>query len=642
MCGIFGAAFVADEGRVDVGAALRAIAYRGPDASKVHRAPGIVFGHNRLAILDLSPEADQPMTSPEGDVTLVFNGEIYNHHELRAELVGRGHTFRTRSDTEVIVEGYRAWGDGVVGRLDGMFAFGLFDARARRVVLARDRAGKKPLFYALSGDGLLFGSEAKALFAAGFPRAVDPSSFSLLLSLGYTPAPRTMYKGVAELLPASMLTLQPGSAPVVTRYWRAPFAEPRLEVSAADATTRVRDLVTAAVVRRLEADVPLGAFLSGGIDSTIVAGIMARHSGRRVRTFSIGFAGDARFDETRYARIAARAFDTEHTEFTLQPSSFDLVGRLVELYDGPFGDSSAIPTSILSQLTRQHVTVALSGDGGDELFCGYNRFLAAEAEERVPMAVRRAAGALARRAATVGVGKEVARAARMLGRAATPLPERLLAWASFFAGDLTGLFRVDVAAAMDLDEASAYSRSVLAHTAGAPVMARILAHNFDTYLAYDLLTKSDRASMLHSLELRSPFLDTALVEYAARLPARLLRRGTQTKWILRRAFRDLLPEPILRRPKMGFGVPLGAWFRGDLKPYLLDHFGPRAEIFDYLDYAFVSRLLTDHFDGRSDHGHRIWLLLTTQLWLKQLATQRTTTDGASRVPPNVGSRALST
>ena len=628
MCGIFGAVFQADGVSVDADAALRSIAYRGPDGSHVHRAPGLVLGHNRLAILDLTAAASQPMASADGSVVVVFNGEIYNHHELRAELVKKGHAFRSRSDTEVIVEGYRAWGEAVIERLDGMFALGLWDRRARKLLLARDRAGKKPLFYAHDRGGLRFASETNALFASGLTREPDPASFPLLLAFGYIPAPRSMYRGVTQLPPASVLSFEADHEPRVRRYWRAPFASPRIDVSEEEAASEVRKLVEAAVVRRLEADVPLGAFLSGGIDSTIVVGLMARHMAGKVRTFSIGFAGDARYDETKYARIAARAFGTEHTEFTLEPSSFDLVQRLVELHDGPFGDSSAIPTSIVSMLTRAHVTVALSGDGGDELFCGYPRFLAAEAEERVPLILRRAGSALLRSAPIARVLS--ARTCRLFSRAALPFPERLVAWNSFFATELDQVLRADVRRTLDLGDPLAFFAEIARGTRGATVLSNILGHNFETYLPYDLLVKSDRASMLHSLELRSPFLDTALIEYAATLPDRLLRRGTRTKWILRRAFEDLIPEPIQRRGKMGFGIPLGAWFRGDLRPYLTDHLNPRAELFEYIEPTFVRNLLDEHFLGRRDHGHRLWLLLTTQLWLKEL-NSRSRLDKVPRV-----------
>ena len=618
MCGIFGAVFTRPGDRVEVEAALRSIAYRGPDESRIFRTSGAILGHNRLRIIDLSAAASQPMVSEDRNVAVVFNGEIYNHHALRADLVGLGHRFRSRSDTEVIVEGYRAWGDSVVDRLDGMFAIGIFDARAQRLLLARDRTGKKPLYYSRKGGGLRFASEAKAIFASGVSAEMDVSALPNLLAFGYTPAPQSMYRDVVQLPPASMLVLESEREPVVRRYWRAPFAEPQLKPSVTEACSRVRQLTEEAVKRRLEADVPLGAFLSGGVDSTVIVGIMSRLLGRKVKTFSIGFAGDPRFDETHFARIAARAFDTDHTEFTLEPSSFDLVERLVESHDGPFGDSSAIPTSIVSQLTRKEVTVAMSGDGGDELFCGYPRFLAAEAEEKVPALLRRAAGGLARldecRRRLLSV-----RGKRLLARAALSLPARLAAWNSYFTFELGAMLTPDVRSKVDIDEPLSFTERVLAESKGAAVLTRILDHNFHTYLPYDLLVKGDRASMIHSLELRSPFLDKDLIEYASRLPGSMLRRGTAMKWILKRAFSDIIPDEIKKRGKLGFGMPLGTWFRNDLRPYLLDHFNDRAEIFQYLDRPFVRRLLTEHFDGVANHSNRLWLLLTVQLWLRSLS-----------------------
>jgi asparagine synthase (glutamine-hydrolysing) len=630
MCGIFGAVFVDADVRVDADAALRSIAYRGPDASKVHRAPGVVLGHNRLAILDLSAAADQPMASADGAVVLVFNGEIYNHHELRDELAALGHAFRTRSDTEVIVEGYRAWGEGVVRRLDGMFAFALYDARTETLLLARDRAGKKPLFYARdAAGGVRFGSEAKAILASGVRAELEPSALASVLAMGYAPAPRSMYRGIAQLPPATFAVARRGGEWREQRFWRAPFGEPPLRMGEEEACSAVRAAVEAAVVRRMEADVPLGAFLSGGIDSTILVAVMARHATRKVRTFSIGFAGDARFDETRYARIAAQAFQTDHTEFVVEPSSFDLVERLVAMHDGPFGDSSAIPMSIVSMLARRHVTVALGGDGGDELFCGYSRFLAAEVEERIPRAVR-TAGGLVERALPDRQGWLAAssRARRLVRRAAREFPERLLGWTSYFAFELGELLRPDVARTSDLTEPSDIARRALAGTENATVLSRVLAHNFETYLPGDLLLKADRASMMHSLEVRSPFLDTALIELAARLPDSMRRRGTTTKWILKRAYRDVLPEEIMNRSKMGFGVPLGTWLRGDLKPFLMDHLAEGAALYDWVEPKVVRRLLAEHLSGKVDHGHRLWLLMTLQIWLRSLPARAV----AERVP----------
>ena len=617
MCGIFGAAAVTRP--VDVDAALASIAHRGPDAHGSFRVGDTVLGHTRLSIIDLSDAAGQPMVSPDGQVALTFNGEIYNHHALRDELVARGHRFRSRGDTEVILEGYLEWGDGVVERLDGMFAFGIWDERRRRLLLARDRPGKKPLFYARDGHGLRFASEIKAMTASGLAAEPDVSALPFVLTLGYVPAPHTMYAGVSQLPPASLLVWEPGREPVVRRYWHAPFSAAPISPTVDEATREVRRLVEAAVERRLEADVPLGAFLSGGVDSTIIVGVMARLAGHKVRTFSIGFAGDPRYDETRYARLAATAFGTEHTEFTLEPSSFELVERLVALHDGPFGDSSAIPTSVVSELTRRQVTVALTGDGGDELFCGYHRFLAAEAAERIPLPLRRAGAAIARLLPRGASDRTLgARIERFASAAALPLADRLTRWTSFFYDDLDRILRRDVAATLDLAAPTAWSRALGDECAAAGPLARVLDHNFNAYLPYDLLVKADRSSMAHSLETRSPFLDTALIEYTARLPAGFKRRGTTTKWILKRAFADLLPAEIVNRPKMGFGVPLGTWFRGNLKQYLGDHLGRGAALDQYLDAAYVERLLNEHFAGRADHGGRLWLLLTLEVWLRSL------------------------
>jgi asparagine synthase (glutamine-hydrolysing) len=532
----------------------------------------------------------------------------------------------------VIVEGYRAWGEGVVARLDGMFAFGLWDTNTQTLLMARDRAGKKPLFYTTDSGPLLFASEAKAILQAGRSPSVNLESLPYLLSFGYTPAPQTMYAGIAQLQPASYAIARRGAAPRVQRYWRAPFANPAIACSVEEAARGVRERLTSAVERRMEADVPLGAFLSGGLDSTVVVGLMAQLSSRPVRTFSIGFAGDPRYDETKYARLAAKRFGTDHTEFTLEPTAFNLVERLVELHDGPFGDSSAIPTSVVSQLTRSQVTVALTGDGGDELFCGYLRFLAAEAAEYVPAPLRQLGAQVARRLPCDSNERSLkARARRLMVSSALPFADRLARLTSFFAFDLSSILRPEL-----LDRASQaapldWNRQIVDETAGGSVLGRVLAHNFETYLPYDLLVKADRCSMAHGLETRSPFLDTALVEYVARLPNHLKRRGTTTKWLLRYAFADLIPEEILRRGKMGFGVPLSTWFRGDLRGYLEDHLrNPAAAMYQYLRPDFIAKLLDEHFAEKSDHGHQIWLLLTLEIWLRDLAAGSAPASSASR------------
>jgi asparagine synthase (glutamine-hydrolysing) len=619
MCGIFAALADVDRTRLDaVSAALR---HRGPEAEGRFGDGTCTLVHRRLRIIDLSPAGAQPMSGDDGNVQVVFNGEIYNHRQLRRELEGRGFVFRSRSDTEAIVRGYEAWGEGVVERLDGMFAFALWDARRRRLLVARDRVGKKPLFYTTYDGKFACASTISALHAAGLHAELDATQLPMYLSYGFVPAPQTLHLGVMQLPPATRLVVTPGQPARLDTYWRAQFGVTPTRDSFAAAAARVRELTTAAVERRLESDVPLGAFLSGGIDSTIIVGLMARALGpeQRVRTFSIGFKGDPRYDETHYARIAARAFATEHTEFTLEPSSFELVETLVRHHDGPFGDSSAIPTFVVSQLTREHVTVALTGDGGDELFCGYQRFLAAELAERIPAPLRHLLASVGSR--LPGAASEralIARARRFVAAAALPLADRLAAWNTYF--DPRQILRPEVLAALPtLDAPLAWQRHILDEAHGTGIMARILEHNFRTYLPYDLMVKADRCSMAHALEARAPLLDTALIEYAATLPASYLRRFGETKRVFKQAFADLLPPAIRARGKMGFGVPLGAWFRTDLADYLHDHFGDGAKVWQWLDRARVRRLLDEHQRGTRDHGQKLWALLTLEIWLRQLA-----------------------
>jgi asparagine synthase (glutamine-hydrolysing) len=619
MCGIFGAVFTAGTDHVDTRGVLRALHHRGPDSHGTFRSDDAVLVHTRLAILDLTEGGRQPMASADDRYVTVFNGEIYNHHELRRDLESRGVGFRSRSDTEVVVEGFRVAGEPFLRRLDGMFALAIFDRIDRRLVLMRDRTGKKPLFYAWGSGSLRFASEVRALLASGLPARIDTTQLPLLLALGYVPAPATLYSGIKQLPPASVLTLEAGGEPMVRKFWAPRFDGPRLRVSREEARREVRRLLAEAVRRRMEADVPLGAFLSGGIDSTIVVGLMARASTQPIKTFSIGFSGDPRFDETAFARIASQEFATDHTEFIVEPSSFELVDRLVEVHDGPFGDASAIPTSIVSKLTRAHVTVALGGDGGDELFCGYPRFLAAEAGDYLPAVLVRSAARVGRLVPGSGSphswARRVQRMAGILGR---PLPDRMLRWQSYFVEDLDQLMQPALREKANGADASAWVGEVAQNCGSASPLARALCINFMSYLPYDLLVKADRSSMLHSLELRSPFLDTALIEYVNALPDRMKRRGTKTKWILRDAFQELVPRAILQRKKMGFGVPLGNWFRTELRTYVEDTFAPSARLYEYVQPNAVRRLLTEHQSGIHNHENKIWLLITLERWLQLL------------------------
>jgi asparagine synthase (glutamine-hydrolysing) len=630
MCGIFGS--VGDPlGTETVSRVIATIHHRGPDLQGARELPGATLIHTRLRIIDLSPAAAQPMSNEDGSVWVTFNGEIYNFKQLRRELEARGHRFRSQSDTETLVHGYEQWGEELPRHLDGMFAFGIWDIPRRSLFLARDRTGKKPLFYATSGGRFQFASEIKALFAAGLPVEVDHDGLAGMLAYGYAPPPGTLYRQVWQLPPAHQLVLSADRKPRVTPYWSVDFRPRDRPVSESEAAEQVRELLTAAVRKRLVADVPIGAFLSGGLDSTIVVGLMSA-SVPRVRTFSIGFAGDPRYDETHYARLAARAFGTDHTEFRVTPSDFQLVEKLVWQHDGPFGDSSAIPTYVVSRLTRQEVTVALNGDGGDELFAGYLRFWAAAITERVPGPLRQLAGQAAR-LLPGGTGSRTftARARRMLSAMGRPLGDRLVSWNSYFAFTLDEILRPDVP--VDRDSILQFQRRYFATDAadaGAgggrrrwSALAAALQHNFGTYLPHDLLVKVDRMSMAHALETRSPFLDTALMEYVAGLPDSYKLRGRTTKYILRRAFADLMPPAIRSRGKMGFGLPLGTWFRGDLRSYVQELItAPDARIGEYLRPETVSRVFREHVEGRADHEHQLWLLITMELWLRNLPRLR--------------------
>jgi asparagine synthase (glutamine-hydrolysing) len=621
MCGIAGTLALsnrATEASTAVAMAER-LRHRGPDRRAVYVSPGgrCLLGHARLRIIDLET-GDQPMANEDGTVHVVFNGEIYNFAELRRTLVAAGHEFRTQSDTEVIVHGYERWGDGVAERLDGMFALAVWDERGGRLLLARDRPGEKPLFVYRDADMLVFGSELKALLAhPGVDRSLDPAAVPLYLAYGYVPTPGTFHRRIQKLPPATCLAVEADGSTRSWRYWDLDF-RPRPS-TLEDAAVRVRTALGDAVARRLVADVPLGAFCSGGLDSAIVVGLMAERSTRPVRTFSIGCADDPTYDETGYARIVARHFGTEHTELIVEPDAIALLDRLVTAYDEPFGDSSAIPTHLVSALTRERVAVALTGDGGDELFAGYLRFYGAVLAERMPRWAIALGDAAGRRLGTNGHFRSLAcRLARFFRAAALPLDERMLRWIGFFADELDVLLRPELAAALERAWLTQSFRAPLEHARHYSPLARVLYLNFHTYLLDDLLPKADRCSMAHGLELRAPFLDTHVMQLAASLPDRFKLHRGQTKLVLRHAFRDLLPPAILRRGKMGFGIPIGRWFRTRWRPVLEERLlSDDARVWRWLRPAPVRRLVGEHLDGRADHSHQLWALLTLEMFLQQ-------------------------
>jgi asparagine synthase (glutamine-hydrolysing) len=617
MCGICG---IASEHDITISEAtvermVASLAHRGPDSAGAVLLERAALAMARLAIIDRAG-GEQPMASDDERLWLVFNGEVYNFGSLREELELLGHAFHTRSDTEVILRAYEQWGDAAVTRLKGMFAFALFDRRARRLLLARDRLGKKPLFYWRGPSELVFGSEIKAILQhPAVPREVNRAALPLFLAYGYIPDPETIFAGIHELPPGHTLVFTRGDM-LIRPYWQAAnLPAPDLPADQRMVIPLVREALEAAVRVRLVADVPLGAFLSGGLDSTAVVAMMANISDQPVKTFAIGFEGEPSFNELEHARLAANTFGTDHREFVVRPDAAELLPQLVWHYDQPFADSSAIPTFLVSKLAREHVTVALTGDGGDELFAGYDRFAAMRVSgvyRRLPAPLRSAVLAAARSMPESTSYRGPARRIRRFAEsAALPFEEAYL--------DLVALMP-DHAAHELLAEAttrtaSAHTRAEFARVPHLDALGKLLHVNLRTYLAGDLLVKLDRASMAASLEARSPLLDEDLLALAARIPSGLKLHGLTTKQILKRAMVGIVPQAIVDRRKHGFGVPLGRWFRGPLAP-LLDELllGERALRRGFLRPDPVRRLVEEHRHGRRDHGHRLWSLLTFETW----------------------------
>ncbi len=627
MCGLTG--IFDSSGRRPIDAAQLArmndrLAHRGPDGTGYHLAPGIGLGHRRLSIIDLAG-GHQPMFNEDGTVAVVTNGEIYNFQALTAELTGLGHRFQTVSDTEVVVHAWEEWGADCVARLHGMFAFALWDAGQETLFLARDRLGKKPLYYALLADGLvLFGSELKALVAyPGLPLELDATAIEDYFAYGYVPDPKSIYRAVRKLEPAHTLTLRRGRpAPAPVAYWRPQFAEHRAgrpEALAEELVARLKP----AVEKRLIADVPLGAFLSGGVDSGGIVALMAGLTERPVKTFSIGFEHPD-FDESEHARAVALRYRTDHHERTVDPNDFALVDRLAAIYDEPFGDSSAMPTYRVSALARQRVTVALSGDGGDELFGGYRRYLWHHREERLrrlmPAALRRPLfGLLGRVYPKLDRAPRILRAKHTFQELAVDAAEGYFLSVSVLDD---GLRRALYGPGLRRELQGYHAIEVLrGHLAAADTDHPLLAAQYadlKTYLAGDILTKVDRASMAHSLEVRVPLLDHEFVEWSAGLPADLKLRGGAGKYLLKRALPPYLPAELLHRPKQGFSAPIGAWFRGPLAGRLRAALAGPA-MAHHFDTAFLARLVDQHTAGARDHGAVLWSLLMFESFLRNLA-----------------------
>jgi asparagine synthase (glutamine-hydrolysing) len=623
MCGLAGI-LTFDGAPVDAVLLRRmgaSLCHRGPDAEGISedhaRAPAVGLVHRRLSIIDLSSAANQPLGGEDGRVQVMLNGEIYNFQELRAVLES-SHTFRTHGDTEVIAHGYEDREEGIVPLLDGMFALAIWDARRRRLVLARDPFGKKPLYYWSDARRLVFGSEIKALLAAGVPAEMADAHLGEYLAFGYVPTPDTFFQGIRKLPPASLLVADASGVHPPRTYWDLTFprAGAAAEVRLEDAADRVRALLSAAVRKRLVADVPLGVLLSGGVDSSAVAALMAQLVPGRVKTFAVGFDGDAYYDERPHAARVARHIGTEHHESVVAPRAAELIETLLHHHDEPFGDSSALPTYLVAREARREVTVALNGDGGDEVFAGYDKFWAALLADRIPgplrTILRTAARTLPEGSAHHGTLK---RLRRFADKGTRPEVERIAGWSTFF--DLPEITAL-TAGRRNGDVLSSY-RDVLGSCQGRSLLSRLLYLNARTYLLDDLLPKMDRMSMAHGLETRSPFLDRPLAEYVATLPDDFKRSGGKGKVVLKKAVADLLPPAILKRKKHGFGVPLGSWFRGELRPLVEDTLLDRPRLGGRLDTGVIRRLFDEHVQGRGDRGHQLWTLLTLELWMRKHA-----------------------
>jgi asparagine synthase (glutamine-hydrolysing) len=643
MCGLVG--IFDPQGRAPIDRLLlermnRAQRHRGPDGEGMHVAPGIGLASTRLAIIDLAAGA-QPMFNEDASVVVVYNGAIYNFRDLHEELRARGHRFRSASDTEVIVHAWEEWGEACVGGLRGMFAFALWDARRQTLFLARDRLGVKPLHYAILPDGqLLFASELKGLLAhPDLPRRIDPFAIEDYLAYGYVPDPKTIYQDARKLPPGHWLSWRVGqTAPRQERYWRLRFAA-REGLEAGRAAEELLERLEEAVAMRLVADVPLGAFLSGGIDSSAVVATMSRLAAGPVSTCSIGF-DQPDHDETAFARQVAAACNTRHRVGRARVHDAAATLRLPLVYDEPFADASALPTMQLCALARQEVTVALSGDGGDELFAGYRRHRWHLYEERV----RAALPAWLRRPLFGALGALYPK----LDRA--PQPLRLQATLAELALDPAEAYFHSVALAPEAVRRQLYSpalRSELQGYGGAEVMRAHWResgseHPLDqaqhvdlmTYLPGDILTKVDRASMAHALEVRVPLLDHVLVEWAATLPPRLRLNARGSKYVLKQALRPHLPAAILQRGKMGFSVPLAAWLRGSLlAPVQGALAAPAFAESGLFDPAAVARLLAQHRSGRRDHSRIIWALFMFAGFLARVHEPHMSPAGGDRSVP---------
>jgi len=625
MCGIAG--YFGSGSQEILAKMTNALRHRGPDDEGFYLDGQVGLGHRRLSIIDLSPAGHQPMSNDGQDIWLVFNGEIYNFRELRQELISQGYKFKSNSDTEVIINLYAAIGVEAFKKLNGMFAAALYDARQDKLILARDRLGKKPLYWGIFGATLIFGSELKALLQhPDCRREINLESLNKYLLYEYVPTPRSIFKGIHKLEPGHYLSYD-GRKVVKTKFWEITFKLPitNYQLRIQEVINELGNKINAAVKARLVSDVPLGIFLSGGIDSSTIAYYAQQNSVKPIKTFSIGFKEDS-FDESKYARLAAKHLGAEHYEKILSAKdSLDLIPRIADLLDEPLGDASILPTYLLSEFTKEKVTVALGGDGGDELFCGYDTFPAekfAAIYEKIPLIIRRQI--IERVALNLPVSfKNISFDFKLkkfiAGGGEKNIRRRHASWLGSFSRERRAqLFTPEVwrelQAVNEYEELDAYEANVREQ----PDWNKLIYAYLRTYLMDDILVKVDRASMGNALEVRAPFLDFSVVDFVNSLPFEFKMKGLITKFILKELMKDKLPIAIVNRQKKGFGIPLAQWLTADLRP-LLDEllsegYLRRQGLFNSV---FVSKLVKDHIERRADNRKPLWTLLCFQLWQKR-------------------------
>lgn len=627
MCGICGIIDYRQGGEINpmvINNMCSRMVHRGPDSAGTYvdnnYSPAVGLGHRRLKIIDLSESAHQPMSNEDKTIWIVFNGEIYNFQELRRILQNKGHKFTSHSDTEVIIHLYEEEGIECVKKLRGMFALGIWDRNNKTLLLARDRFGKKPLLYSFSGGVFSFASEFNALFACvNIPKEINLRAIPDYMTFGYIPAPESIYSNVYKLLPGHILILKHKEVKI-QRYWQLEYKK-KNNISFQEAVETTEELLREAVKIRLYSDVPLGVFLSGGIDSSTVVGMMARlNPANKIKTFSIGF-DDKDFDELKYARIVARQFNTEHHEFIVKPNALEVLPELVERYGEPYADSSCIPTYYVAKETRQYVTVALNGDGADELFSGYERYKAfylSNLYNRLPRFFRKRFIELPiNLMPTNPDGRTyINLLKRFLRGTKLPSSDRYLHWIAFFDEELqqnlyTKSFLASVPEIIPAKSLLPYFTASNRHE----ILDDILCLDTNTYLPNDLLVKMDIATMANSLEARSPFLDHRLAEFVASLRADFKMRHFIKKFLLKRVIKDFIPKENINRPKMGFGLPVGKWFRHELKGLLTDTLlSGKSLSRGYFNPDFIKSLIARHLEAKADYTQQLWCLLMLELW----------------------------